>query len=394
MSKFCPLPWNHLFVRANKKVFPCCNTNIVYSEFDETIEKTANAEVFNKFRREFLDNPNKLPKACWQCEVIEKTNKKSLREISTSKFPKLNLEAAQRMTKIDGSVRNFKLERLDIRSSNLCNYKCRFCGIISSNSWLKDHKALGHEVEDAYDAKTGISEFNLPWEDLKTHLPYAKQIKLAGGEPVMMAGTYQLLEELIAIGNTDVTINLITNASVITYGKKNIIDLLKKFKKVVIMLSVDAIGLQHEWLRSGKQDWPKVKGIIDEYTTICKQNNMSLLFHTGVTWMNMWHLEKFIKEYPSHKFIFNTVTDPKIYSLTNYDRKQVKKAKKHYHNLYRITKDSRYHEIEKILIVTCQENINEVFDKQEFIRTTTILDKSRNQSFVKAFPEHARIING
>jgi len=160
------------------------------------------------------------------------------------------------------------------------------------------------------------------------------------------------------------------------------------------MLSVDAIGLQHEWLRSGKQDWPKVKGIIDEYTTICKQNNMSLLFHTGVTWMNMWHLEKFIKEYPSHKFIFNTVTDPKIYSLTNYDRKEVKKAKKHYHNLYRITKDSRYHEIEKILIVTCQENINEVFDKQEFIRTTTILDKSRNQSFVKAFPEHTRIING
>ena len=80
--------------------------------------------------------------------------------------------------------------RLDIRSSNLCNYKCRFCGIVSSNSWLKDLKALGNPVKENYDAKTGISEFNIPWEDLKTHLPHVKRVKLAGGEPVMMAGTY------------------------------------------------------------------------------------------------------------------------------------------------------------------------------------------------------------
>ena len=65
-------------------------------------------------------------------------------------------------------------------------------------------------------------------------MPYVKRVKLAGGEPVMMAGTYQLLEELIAIGNTKAKINLITNASVLTHGKKNIIDLLQHFSRVII----------------------------------------------------------------------------------------------------------------------------------------------------------------
>ena len=52
----------------------------------------------------------------------------------------------------------------------------------------------------------------------------------------------QLLEELISIGNTDAKIVLITNASMVNYGNKNIIELIKKFKRLVIMLSVDGIG--------------------------------------------------------------------------------------------------------------------------------------------------------
>ena len=207
MSKFCPLPWNHLFFRANKDVFPCCETNMVKTTFNETIEKTANAKAFNDLRLEFLKNSRDLPPVCYNCEINEQARKGSVRERCIATFPELDLNKAKSMTNEDGSVKDFKLGRLDIRSSNLCNYKCRFCGLISSNSWLKDHKALGHEAKDSYDPKTGIAEFNLPWEDLKQHLPYVKEVKLAGGEPVMMPGTYQLLEELIAIGNTNIKIN-------------------------------------------------------------------------------------------------------------------------------------------------------------------------------------------
>ena len=385
---FCPLPWNHLFVRANQDVFPCCETNLVSTKFDESIEKTANHPVFNKFRLDIL-NGSKLPPECRSCEIKELAGKQSLRLVSLKHHSTMNKEKAQAITQPDGSVRNFKLERLDIRSSNLCNYKCRFCGIISSNSWLNDHKLLGYEVEKSYDKKTGIAEFELPWEDLKQHLPYVKEVKLAGGEPVMMPGTYQLLEELISIGNTDAKIVLITNASMANYGNKNIIELIKKFKRSVIMLSVDGIGHAHEWLRSGKSDWLKVKQVIKDYTSFA--NYDSVHFHVGVSWMNMWHLEKFVREYPNHKFIFNPVTDPAIYSIARFPKEQVNLAAEHYKKLY--GKEGRY---TWFLLYTLLHNMAKKdegeFDRKEFVRVTNLLDNSRKQDFRKAFPEHAKVL--
>ena len=160
-SKFCP-PIGTLFFRANKDVFPCCETNLVKAQFNETIEKTANAPAFNNLRLEFLKNSNLLPSVCYNCEVHEQSNKVSMRQRAIRDFHDLDYNKAKSITNEDGSVKDFKLGRLDIRSSNLCNYKCRFCGIVSSNSWLKDLKALGNSVKENYDAKTGISEFNIP----------------------------------------------------------------------------------------------------------------------------------------------------------------------------------------------------------------------------------------
>lgn len=391
MSKFCPLPWNHLFFRANGDVFPCCETNMVKAQFNETIEKTANAKAFNDLRLEFLKDSDDLPPGCYNCEINEQARKVSVREQSIRNFPELDFNKAKSITNQDGSVKEFKLVRLDIRSSNLCNYKCRFCGVISSNSWLKDHKALGNKLKEVYDPKTGLAEFNLPWEDLKQHLPYVKEVKLAGGEPVMMPGTYQLLEELISIGNTDAKVNMITNASVLNYGKKNIIDLLKQFPNVAISLSIDGIGPQHEWLRSGKQDWAKVENIINEYHKLSIQNNFYLTFHTGVSWMNMWHLEKMINKFPKHNFRFNPVKDPGIYSPKHFYAKQVKKAQKHYKNLYAKTLDKKYRDLSNSLNL---KHSQKDFDVEEFKRVTNILDASRKQSFQNAFPEHAWVLNG
>ena len=84
---------------------------------------------------------------------------------------------AESRTNKDGSVDNFYLEHLDIRWSNLCNYKCRFCSLASSNTWLQDQHNLKHipgynKNFDKFNPKTGIAEYDMDWEDLKKHLPY------------------------------------------------------------------------------------------------------------------------------------------------------------------------------------------------------------------------------
>jgi len=392
---FCPLPFNHIFFRANKSVYPCCEAPDIKSYFDENIQKTANNDAFKKLRLEFLKNPKKLPAGCQRCAEVEKTNKKSVRQNCIAKHTHMTLEKAKKITNIDGSITDFHLQRLDIRSSNLCNYKCRFCGIVSSNSWLQDHNALGYGLPEEYDTNTGIAEFNLPWDDLKTHLPYVKELKLAGGEPVIMPGTYQILEEMINVGNTNCSVSLITNASFVSHGKKNIIELLGRFKTVNINLSIDGIEDAHAWLRAGKDDWHQVEKNIDEYILQATKNNWNICMHTSVSWMNMYHVEKLIRKYPNVRFLLNPVTNPAYYSISTFDVSEVEKVLKYYK---RVVKNENNENIKITLqnlrkLIKVQKNIIRDNEKERFIAVTNILDKARQQSFTKVFPEFAGVID-
>jgi len=302
-------------------------------------------------------------------------------------------ESAQAVTSADGSVDNFHLEHLDIRWSNLCNYKCRFCGIQSSNMWLKDAQLLGiapNLVKNNYNPKTGIAEYDMDWEDLKTHLPYVKYVKLAGGEPTIMAGTYQLLEEMDRIGNRDVMISLITNGTTVQYGKYDLLELLGRFKDVRIQISLEAFGARHEWSRSGKKDWDNIEKNMEKFQLYGNANNWKINIHSGISWINMYHLADFVKKYDTMDFVFNMVTTPKEMSMVNFYKSDLQKCSDHYAKLLKEKNNSRVEkhlfQIKKV-IDHGLKNTKEDIDLDEFRRVHGILDQSRQQSFAESYPE-------
>jgi hypothetical protein len=69
---------------------------------------------------------------------------------------------------------------------------------------------------------------------------------------------YVILEEMIRKGRTDVTLRYNTNASNIKYKNHDVLDLWKHFKKVELSCSIDHYGERAELLRSGT-DWGKVE---------------------------------------------------------------------------------------------------------------------------------------
>lgn len=397
---FCPLPWNHLLFKNGGKVQACCESYRDQFAPEKTIRATANNKIMRKLRLELLE-PNTVPDMCWKCETREKYQDGfSVRTNSIDMHKKWTEEYARQMTNADGSVDNFNLEHLDIRWSNLCNYKCRFCGIGSSNLWAKDNDLLhgkGATANAGYDPKSGLQEYDMDWEDLKTHLPYVKYCKLAGGEPTIMPGTYQLLEELIRIENKEVFISLVTNATTIKYGKYNLLELLKHFPyRVRIQLSMEGMGDRHAWARSGKDDWDQIAKNIDLFTQHAKENKWGLNFHSGISWMNMYHLADFILKYPYTQFTLNMVTDPATMSLTNFYKDELEKCSKFYANKIDENKDNtlyvRKHLAKvKNAIDKALETSNETIDIDEFKRIHNLLDNSRNQSFVKAYPEWSHL---
>ena len=123
---WCPLPWNHLMFKSKGTVQACCESYNDQFYPSDTIRETANDPVMKQLRLDLLD-PDKIPKMCNKCEVREGIQNFSVRINSIFMHKQWTEERARSVTNKDGSVDNFNLEHLDIRWSNLCNYKCRFC---------------------------------------------------------------------------------------------------------------------------------------------------------------------------------------------------------------------------------------------------------------------------
>ena len=391
---FCPLPWNHLMFKNGDKVQACCET--YQDQFDpaETIADTANDPIMRQLRLDLLD-PDIVPKICWKCETREKYQpEQSVRKNALYLHGHWTEQRARDETNSDGSVDNFRLEHLDIRWSNLCNYKCRFCGIQSSNLWLKENKMIyGDDLADHYDPKTGISEYNMDWEDLKTHLPYIRYCKLAGGEPTIMPGTYQLLEELIRVENKNCWISLITNGTTIQYGKYNLLELLKHFR-VRIQLSMEGMGDRHAWARSGKDDWHLIEKNIEQFQAYTKEFGWKMNFHTGISWMNMYHLGDFILQYPNTQFIFNMVTQPEEMSIMNFYKSDLQKCILHYEKLLENSPTpiaSMHLSKVKKALQNAIDTTDESIDMEKFKRIHNMLDDNRKQNFALAYPEWSHL---
>ena len=388
-SFFCPLPWNHLMFKQSGTVQACCESWKHQFKPSKTIKETANDPVMKQLRLDILD-PNKVPDMCWSCEGREKLLANSVRIHTQRLHEHWTPESAQAVTNADGSVDNFYLEHLDIRWSNLCNYKCRFCGLVSSHSWLNDAKLLGQEPTQEYNPKTGIAEYDMDWEDLKTHLSHVRYCKLAGGEPTIMSGTYQLLEELIRIGNTSCQVSLITNGTTIQYGKYNLIELLKNFKNVKIQISLEGMGARHAWARSGKDDWHIIEKNVDQFISMGNEYDWIINFHSGISWMNMFHLSDFIMHYPNTPFTLNIVSNPTEMSIQNFYKKDLQRCSEHYEKLIPSASTDlvKQHLIQvKNALDTAMKTSKEDVDLDKFRSIQGILDTSRKQSFANAYPE-------
>ena len=388
---FCVAPWNHIKLNANGTWKHCCVfDNKADKPFNGDIKDTSNHQSFKDIRKQMLWG-DKPPAGCIDCVKDEATtNGTSLREILNNVYAD-RIYDYKRFTKKDGTYDDFKLEYLDIRSSNLCNYKCRFCGIESSSSWLAETKLI-HNYTPPNADKAGVMEANIPWEQLRKDLPHVRFIRLAGGEPLMMPGTYQLLDELIKIKNTNIKISVNTNGSFSKYGDRDIVKLLSNFKDVSLSLSIDGMENVHGYLRSGKNDWEKVEKNIQVYL----KSNLQINFLSSISWFNCLHIIKLLKKYTpfaeSHgvKFNFNPVYWPKHMNMGLIEQHDINNVLLQIKNSNLDTKfKNQYYDFIKTLyeatkIVDSNER-KQLYT--EFAHHTSTLDKSRDQNFVKTFPE-------
>jgi len=253
---FCMFPWVHLNATPKGDVYPCCSndyTDPVGNTKDQTLKEIFNSPKMKELRLDMLNE--RKNKICDFCYKHEEAGPHSFRNYSKEHFAK-HFDEVVPTTQIDGTVDEFKMRYFDIRFSNICNFKCRTCGSEFSSQW-------GMEMQKNFDPKHPIvihvdDGKGKVLEEVLTHIEHIDLAYFAGGEPLITDEHYTMLEEMIRLGRTDITLRYNTNASNIKYKKHDILDLWKHFKKIELSCSIDHYGERAEWLRKGT-DWGKVE---------------------------------------------------------------------------------------------------------------------------------------
>jgi organic radical activating enzyme len=204
----------------------------------------------------------------------------------------------------------------DIRFSNLCNLSCRSCGHIFSSSWYKDQAQLaGGDWAEKHTVLNyaGRTETDM-WEQLVPHLDHVEQIYFAGGEPLMMAEHYNILDELERRGRFDVRLIYNTNFTHTRLKDRTVFDYWRKFKSVAVGASLDAMGPHAEYIRRGT-DWSIVERNREQMLEICP--NVDFYISPTLSIMNALHLPDFHRAWVDRGFIrpqdlnVNILQDPR-----------------------------------------------------------------------------------
>jgi radical SAM protein with 4Fe4S-binding SPASM domain len=305
---FCILPWIHLYSNPDGTVLPCCVGDWQQSMGnvqDGKLETVFNNESFKTMRRNML--AGEKCSQCTACYRDEDAGNRSFRKHSNEQFAKY-IEDAVKNTNPDGTVDDFKLRYLDVRWSNICNFKCRSCGPLYSSSWAQEH---GSEKIFTYAGGANNDEL---YRQFEPHFDTIEEFYFAGGEPLLTDKHYDILEYLIEHGRTDVKLRYNTNMSVLKYKDKNVLDMWKQFSNVYIGASLDSWGPRAEYIRHGT-DWSVIESNIRKIRT--EAPHIHLQTNTVVSILNIKTLTEFIDYMMESGLVDEKNYNPHFYNVLN-----------------------------------------------------------------------------
>jgi radical SAM protein with 4Fe4S-binding SPASM domain len=388
----------HLNFEPDGRVVPCCLASA--DDYDSgNINKQSIQQIWNSpnqraLRRQMMKGEE--PEICHKCFDREKVTGESGRIHHNREFKEV-LDAIPNITLEDGTCTTMELKYWDFRFSNLCNYKCRSCGPRYSSAWVPDAKKIGWSVPLEKVSNIENVQGQRNYDFLNDQIGHAKKIYFAGGEPLLMPEHWQTLDILVEQKRFDVKLNYNTNCSVLSYGKKNVLDYWRQWQpgKIEVWPSIDEIGERAELIRSGTV-WYKVEENLKEMVAL---DNITLrpgltigawnvnrlpeiithLVGLGVISQKEYHLNFFVNllEMPEHYHVsilndqFRQDTIDKINNfIIEYDKK---------YNTHSAPKFSQIlHELSK------PQNLQAV---KNFYRITDQVDHVRNENIFEVIPE-------
>lgn len=423
---FCPYPWIHIMTQPSSTINFCCVANgqikkddgsILMLNKGDDISSVWNNNHYRKIRKQMIEGER--VDGCEPCYELEDLGIPSYRENYIQDWMGFHREADNIKQIVDKSIDNdYVVEEspqyLDFRLGTLCNLRCRMCQSQNSSAIYKELKdeELYTEEERDFIVKTShwndFSDYTQPWFDdpgflstVEEWLPNVNRLYFTGGEPTIIQRVYWILEKCVELGINQ-NIDLVFNSNM-TNIQPRFLDLIAKFKSVLMCLSVDGYGTTNEYIRSGST-WSIVDKHIRDYATSDVVGN--LLFSPVVQIYNILNVTDLIdyaeliqKETGRRidiSFLLNNY--PKCLDIRNLPQNVRDAAVKHLETWSATStyfaEDERNKQTVLGLIKALKENYNEDSEEQMkiFKEYTALLDSKRNQSMAESLPDLYKLL--
>ena len=390
---FCVLPWMHLYVGTDGNVLPCCAADHQHpmgNIEEHSVDNIVKSSAFNQLRKNMLSGSRS--KECSRCYAQEDAGLQSARLDHNSRWKNLTQDNLNK----DGSIDKFDPVYLDIRLNNICNLKCRMCSGYFSSAIAQEEVALFGKTE-SMQSSLKLQQRNLGLKEIIEFIPTAEKIYFAGGEPLLTAEHYKILDALIACGNTDLEITYNTNFTTLTYQGRSVLDLWTQFSNIKIGASLDAKGAVAEYVRHGT-NWSIIESNLELVKSQCPHVDFTVTSTVGLLNVNSlielqqrWHNTK---KLDISKFFQTVMIGPDHLTVSalplEHKQRLHQQIKDHMAWCNKNGAEILAEKWKNVLTYMWSQDNSHVMS--EFKRLTNTIDQYRNESLADILPELKNLI--
>ncbi|MFO1088010.1 MAG: twitch domain-containing radical SAM protein [Hyphomicrobiales bacterium] len=393
-KSFCVMPFLNAHVTTDGSIAPCCEySGSLGNVRDMTLLDAWKGQALRDIRARFAEG-EEVP-GCWKCFEREAAGGTSMRTQTNKAFEPWR----ERLLEADdpSAVAPAAPVRLDVRFSNICNFRCRTCWHGASSKWFKDGVAIGVTAGPTAEIRSFAGVPAL-LAQLGESIDCLQSVYFAGGEPLLMQEHYSFLDLLIGRGRTDVELSYNSNMSALSLGGQSVLDRWPKFASVKVAASIDASGERGAYIRK-EFDWDRFVRNIAIVRERC--SHVELSFGITVSVLNVLTLNDLIAHLMAKcaadpaSIYLNSLQDPPFYRTQVLPPWMKRKATRRLRRLRKDLLEVGRHDPDRENLAAlgvaevvqfmnaCQRDDQSAALKENLVR----LDSLRGESYQRTLPE-------
>lgn len=274
---FCAAKWTQVTLHLHNGRTHSCHHPATHKVPIEELESNPNAlhnTCFKKQqRKDMLEG--KRPEECQYCWKVEDLPNYQDGEFFSDRIVKSSSYWSRH--KIDEISKsnwdeNINPTYVEVSFSNICNFKCSYCGPVYSSRWTEEIESQGpYPTSDGFNNLEYLRQSEQMPIHHKQHNPYVdafwkwwpdmvkdlRVFRITGGEPLLANDTYKVLDFLYDNPQKDLELAINTNACVPDSKIETFVEKVrrllaeKKIRDFHIFTSVDGAGRPAEYGRFG-----------------------------------------------------------------------------------------------------------------------------------------------